>query len=71
METAQKGNDLHGFSETHFVADDSARLLAVELPEPSDAGFLVVEKFCGNVAGEGVAALEEFIFGGGFECFLV
>lgn len=41
FEAGNEGEGLEGFAEAHFVGEDAAELVGVEVVEPGDAGFLV------------------------------
>ena len=52
-------------AQAHFVADDAAGALRVQLPEPLHAGALVVEEAAVDVAGHAEAALKAHVVLGG------
>ena len=46
VERRQQRESLEGFAEAHFVGEDAAKVVAVEVPEPGDANFLIRTEQC-------------------------
>src|ERR1700761_4793258 len=44
VQGSQKPNNLNRFAETHFVANDAANFLRIQLPEPLDTRLLIVKQ---------------------------
>ena len=53
MDSRQQGEGLEGFTEAHFIGEDTAEFGAVEVPEPGDAESLIGAELGVEVCGEG------------------